>query len=92
MAQNKIYNLLPMKKSDQDCPSFGLMWKREMLALYNINVNIVFCFILYTIFDKPIGIMVRVFTNGLGDWGSIPDRVIQKPKKVLDACLLNTAV
>ena len=38
-----------------------------------------------------IGIMVRVFNNGLGDLGSIPGRVILKtPKMVLDAALLNT--
>ncbi len=38
-----------------------------------------------------IGIMVRVFTNGTGDMGSIPGRVIPKAKKmVLDASLLNT--
>ena len=36
--------------------------------------------------------MVRVFTNGPGDLGSIPGRVIPKAKKkmVLDAFLLNT--
>ena len=35
--------------------------------------------------------MARVFTNGLGDWGSILDRVIPKTQKmVLDATLLNT--
>ena len=35
--------------------------------------------------------MVRVFANGLGDWGSIPGRVIPKTQKmVLDASLLNT--
>ncbi len=35
--------------------------------------------------------MSRVFANGLGDWGSIPGRVIPKTKKmVLDAALLNT--
>ena len=35
--------------------------------------------------------MSRVFTNGPGDWGSIPDRVIPKTQKmVLDATLLNT--
>ena len=40
---------------------------------------------------QAIGIMVRVFTNGLGDWGSIPGRVIAKTKKmVLDTSLLNT--
>ena len=38
-----------------------------------------------------IGIMVRVFANGPGDLGSIPDRVIPKTQKVvLDATLLNT--
>ena len=35
--------------------------------------------------------MVRVFTNGLGDWGSIPGQVIPKTQKmVLDAALLST--
>ena len=35
-------------------------------------------------------IMVRVFVNGLGDWGSIPGQVIPKTQKmVLDIALLN---
>ena len=35
--------------------------------------------------------MVRVFTNGAGDLGSIPGRVIPKTQKmVLDTSLLNT--
>ena len=35
--------------------------------------------------------MCRVFTNGLGDWGSIPSWVISKTQKmVLDTSLLNT--
>ena len=35
--------------------------------------------------------MIRVFTNGLEDWGSITGRVIPKTQKmVLDAALLNT--
>ena len=35
--------------------------------------------------------MVRVFTNGPGDLGSIPSQDIQKTQKmVLDASLLNT--
>ena len=35
--------------------------------------------------------MSRVFTNGLGNWGSIPGRIIPKTlKMVLDAALLNT--
>ena len=39
-----------------------------------------------------IGLMSRVFTNGPGDRGSIPGRVILKTKKkmVLDTTLLNT--
>ena len=37
------------------------------------------------------GIMVRVFANGLRDWGSIPGLVIPKTQKmVIDAALLNT--
>ena len=39
---------------------------------------------------RAIGLMSRVFTNGLGDLGSIPDQVILKTQKmVLDATLLN---
>ena len=39
----------------------------------------------------PFGLVVRVFANGPGDLGSIPDRVIPKTQKmVLDAFLLNT--
>ena len=35
--------------------------------------------------------MRRVFANGVGDWGSVPDRVIPKTQKmVLDSALLNT--
>ena len=37
------------------------------------------------------GLMSRVFANGLGDWGSIPARIIPKTQKmVLDDTLLNT--
>ena len=37
------------------------------------------------------GLVVRVFANGPGDQGSIPDRVIAKTlKMVLDTSLLNT--
>ena len=45
--------------------------------------------IVYT--HTRVYIMVRVFANGLGDWGSIPGWVIPKiQQKVLDATLLNT--
>ena len=41
--------------------------------------------------NRPIGIMVRVFANGLGDLGSIPGRVLPKTQKMLlDASLFNT--
>ena len=43
------------------------------------------------IWKPDIGLAVRVFANGPGDLGSIPDRVIPKTQKmVLDASLLNT--
>ena len=42
-------------------------------------------------YSKYIGMIVRVFANGLGDLSSIPGRVIPKTQKmVLDASLLNT--
>ena len=38
-----------------------------------------------------IGLVGRMFTNGPGDLGSIPDRIIPKTlKMVLDISLLNT--
>ena len=40
---------------------------------------------------KLISLVSRVFANGQGDWGSIPDCVIPKTQKmVLDTSLLNT--
>ena len=40
---------------------------------------------------RLIGLVGRVFANGLGDLGSIPGRVIPKTlKMVLDTFLLNT--
>ena len=46
---------------------------------------------LNTIIWYQIGLMGRVFANGLGDLGSIPGRVIPKTlKMVLDTSLLNT--
>ncbi len=41
--------------------------------------------------NQAIGLMSRVFTNGPGDQGSIPGRVIPKTQKmVLDVILLST--
>ena len=46
--------------------------------------------IFFGILDKAIGLMSRVFTNGLEDRRSIPGRVILKTQKmVLNASLLN---
>ena len=43
------------------------------------------------IYNRLIGFVGRVFTNGPGDLGSIPGRVIPKTlKMVLDTSLLNT--
>ena len=45
----------------------------------------------YLYINRPIGRVGRVFTNGPGDLGSIPDRVIPKTlKMVVDISLLNT--
>ena len=44
---------------------------------------------IYTCY-RSIGLMSRVFANGPGDRGSIPDRIIAKTQKmVLSATLLN---
>ena len=41
--------------------------------------------------ELDIGLMVRVFSNDPGDWGSIPGRVISKTQKmIIDISLLNT--
>ena len=45
----------------------------------------------YIFLNRPIGIIVSVFTNGLGDYGSIPGWVLPKIKKmVLDSFLPDT--
>ena len=47
--------------------------------------------ILKSMVVPDIGLMVKVFTNGPADLGSIPGRVIPKTQEmVLDATLLNT--
>ena len=46
---------------------------------------------IYIMSILDIGIMVKVFANGPGDLGSIPDQIIPKTQKmVLDSFLLNT--
>ena len=43
----------------------------------------------YKLSIPNIGMMVRMFANGQGDWGSIPDRVIPKTQKwyLIPPCL-----
>ena len=44
----------------------------------------------YYFWYQLIGLVGRVFANSLGDWGSVPGRVIPKTLKiVLDTSLLN---
>ena len=46
---------------------------------------------MYVAHNQVIGLMSRVFTNGSGDRGSIPGRVIPKTQKIVfDPALLNT--
>ena len=60
-----------------------------MKMLFLIIVSILVLFPLRKF--RAIGLMSRVFTNGPGDQGSIPGRVIPKTQKMmLDATLLNT--
>ena len=48
-------------------------------------------FLIVSFLQSLIGLMSRVFTNGLGDRGSIPGGVIPETQEmVLDATLLNT--
>ena len=49
------------------------------------------CVYIYTHTERPIGLVSRVFANGSGDQGSIPDWVISKTQKmVVETSLLNT--
>ena len=59
----------------------GKIWKDKIfrVSIYSYKIN------------RLIGLMGRVFTNGPGDWGSIPGWIMSKTlKMVLDTSLLNT--
>ena len=59
-------------------------------SLLKIKVSYGFYLNIFVLLELGI-LVVRVFTNGLGDLGSIPGRVIPKTQKmVLDATLPNT--
>ena len=56
-----------------------------------VNLSLSLTLYIYIFKYRLIGVVGRVFTNGLGDMGSIPGRVIRKTlKMVLDASLQNT--
>ena len=62
----------------------------EMYELHYTPINEL-NLLLLSFFDRLIGLVDRVFTNGPGDQGSIPGRVVPKTfKMVLDTSLLNT--
>ena len=53
--------------------------ERDSVVIYSVYIY------------QPIGLVGRVFANGLWGRGSIPDRVLPKTQKmVFDASLLNT--
>ena len=70
-----------------------MSFQRECITILN-TTSTNSCTVIYISWRKHepgIGMMVRLFTNGPGDLGSIPGRVIPKTQKmVLDASLLNT--
>ena len=62
-------------------------------ALCLFSYFVVYCLKseLILFYNRVVGLAVSVFTNGPGDLGSIPGRVIPKTQKmVLDTSLLNT--
>ena len=57
----------------------------------NLLYSVVIFYSLYLLDDRLIGLVGRVFVNGLVDQGSIPGCVIPKTlKMVLDISLLST--
>ena len=79
-------------KYDQNIPNsiFSFIFSRllRFIQLLDYLLNNFDKFLLY---NQLIGLVGRVFTNGLGNIGSIPGHVIPKTlKMVLDTSLLNT--
>ena len=72
---------------------FELLIKKEINYFYFYifeTIHLLFCSTICH-FIILIGLVSRVFSNGSGDLGSIPGRVIPKTlKMVLDTSLLNT--
>ena len=69
----------------------GLMVFYGIYILFLFIYIYIYIYIYCCVFNRPIGLVVRVFANGPGDLGSIPGHVIPKTlKMVLDTSLLNT--
>ena len=68
--------------------------KMESKIKLHAHIWVMYLFLnsyIFNVLDQPIGIMVRVFANGPGDWSSIPSWVILKMQKMIyDSSLLNT--
>ena len=73
-----------------DCVSFQYSQALVIFLLSKLSDSFLI-WQFYRFCNRAMGLMSRVFANGTGDRGSIPDRVIPKtPKMVLDAAFLNT--
>ena len=60
------------------------------MQLFYLPINLIYLLGVYIIYTH-IGLVGRLFTNGSGDWGSIPGLVIPKTQKtLLDTSLLST--
>ena len=77
--------LIPLRKVRTSLSPPQLWVKYNHFCLYSTTTTTT------TTTDRIIGLVGRVFANGLGDLGSIPGRIIPKTlKMVLDTSLLNT--
>ena len=86
--QEGLYSLPPPQKKIK--PQNKMVWNTHLLY-YMKFTQIKLPYLLHSVDDRAIGIMVRVFANGPGDRDLIPGQVIPKTQKmVLDATLLNT--
>ena len=53
-----------------------------IIPYYGFTIlNIIYIYIYIYIVHQPIALVDRVFTNGLGDWGTMSGRVISKIQK-----------
>ena len=66
-------------------------WKITIKIINSVPLSLIKLALITCCLYLTMGLMCRMFTNGLWDWGSIPGWVIPKTQKmVLDAGLFNT--